>query len=171
LVEQKGVDVLMAAIPGLLRAGIDLVILGTGDGQIERALTAVAAAHPDRVGVHIGYDEALSHRIIAGCDLLLMPSRFEPCGLTQLYAQRYGALPLVHRVGGLADTVRDYVDGFTFDELSPHDLTVAVERALRVFGDALSWRHLQIQAMTKDVGWNVCARHYYDLYQELISDR
>lgn len=170
LVEQKGIDVLLSAIPGLLRAGIDLVVLGAGEGPLERALMAAAATSPDRVGVRIGYDESLSHRIMAGSDLLLVPSRFEPCGLTQLYAQHYGAMPVVHRVGGLADTVRDYIDGFAFDELSPHALTVAVERALRVYSDTLSWRHLQIQAMTKEVGWNLCARHYYDLYRELASD-
>jgi starch synthase len=171
LVEQKGIDVVLAAIPAILEAGLDLVVLGTGDAHLETALTSAAAGYSDRIAVHIGYDEALSHRIIAGTDLLLMPSRFEPCGLTQLYAQRYGALPVVHRVGGLADTVRDDVDGFTFRELSPHELTVALARALRVFRDPVSWRHLQIQAMTKDAGWNVCARHYYDLYRELLGDR
>jgi starch synthase len=166
-VEQKGIDVVLSAIPGLLRAGIDLAVLGTGDRALERGFMAVAAAHPDRVAARIGYDEALSHRFFAGGDMVLVPSRFEPCGLTQLYGQRYGTLPIVHSVGGLADTVHDHQDGFAFDGLSPHALTVAVEHAVRVFDDQLLWRNLQIQAMTKDLGWNVCARRYYDLYHTL----
>jgi len=170
-VEQKGIDVVLAAMPGLLRAGVDLAVLGTGDRVLERAFSAVASGYPDRVAVSVGYDEALAHRMMAGGDMLLVPSRFEPCGLTQLYGQRYGTLPVVHRVGGLADTVRDYQDGFAFDDLSPRSLTVAVDRAVRAFRDELSWRHLQIQAMTKDLGWNVCARQYYDLYHTLIEKR
>jgi starch synthase len=166
-VEQKGIDVVLSAIPGLLRAGIDLAVLGTGDRALERGFMAVAAAHPDRVAAHIGYDEALAHGFFAGGDMVLIPSRFEPCGLTQLYGQRYGTLPIVHSVGGLADTVHDHQDGFAFDALSPHSLTVAVEHAARAFDDPLEWRNLQIQAMTKDLGWNVCARRYYDLYYSL----
>jgi starch synthase len=170
-VEQKGIDVVLSAIPGLMRAGIDLAVLGTGERALERGFAAVAAAQPDRVAARIGYDEALAHRMFAGGDIVLVPSRFEPCGLTQLYGQRYGTLPVVHNVGGLADTVHDHQDGFSFDDLSPQNLTIAVERAVRAFDDAAEWRHLQIQAMTKDLGWNVCARRYHDLYQSLVEAR
>jgi starch synthase len=125
LTSQKGMDLVLGALPRCLAAGGQLVVIGSGEADIEAAFRAAAAAHPGLVSVHLGYDDALSHRIMAGADILLVPSRFEPCGLTQLYALRYGTLPLVRRVGGLADTVIDATpenlragtaNGFVFDD-------------------------------------------------------
>src|SRR5205085_5625856 len=138
LTPQKGLDLLLACLPELVIDGSRLAILGSGDAELERGFSAAAAAHNREIAVEIGYDEALSHLIIAGADIILVPSRFEPCGLTQLYALRYGTLPLVRRVGGLADTVVDAnavsladgtADGFAFDGDNPSALIAAVRRA------------------------------------------
>ena len=169
LVEQKGIDLIVAALPQLAAAGVQLAVLGQGDAVLERALIDAARAHPGALAVRIGYDEALAHRIIAGCDFLLMPSRFEPCGLAQLYAQRYGTLPVVRRTGGLADTVHDGVDGFSFDEATPQALTAAVQHAAALFRRGAEWRALQQRAMARDVTWDGCARGYMDLYQDMLS--
>lgn len=171
LVEQKGIDLVLEALPALLHEGAQLVVLGAGDGALEARLTAAAAAHPGDVAAVIGYDEGLAHRIIAGADMFLVPSRFEPCGLTQLYGQRYGTLPVVHRVGGLADTVRDMEDGFSFNELSAANIVNAVKRAIAVYRDEGSWRRIQRQAMAKMSGWDTCAKVYADLYAELSAPK
>jgi starch synthase len=169
LVDQKGIDVILNAVSELLDAGVDLAILGTGEAALEKAALAAAAARPDRIAVRIAYDESLSHLMIAGSDMLLMPSRFEPCGLTQLYAQRYGTLPVVHGVGGLHDTVQDDRDGFTFDTLSPTALVRAVRRACEFWRDTVAWRYLQVQAMNKKTGWSECATQYRNLYASVIG--
>ncbi|MDX1374796.1 MAG: glycogen synthase GlgA, partial [Burkholderiales bacterium] len=147
LVEQTGVDLVIDAAPGLLRAGAQLAVLGQGEARFEQALRALAAQHPGSVAVRIGFDEALAHRIEAGADLFLMPSRFEPCGLNQIYSLRYATLPIVHRTGGLADSVRDPEEappdaatGFVFDVPEVDALLGALRRALAAFRDPAAWR-------------------------------
>jgi starch synthase len=169
LVAQKGIDLVLAALPALVRDGAQLAILGSGDATLEKNVAAAAAAHPGVVAATVGYDERLAHRIIAGSDMILMPSRFEPCGLTQLYGQRYGSLPVVHRIGGLADTVRDLEDGFSFVDLSAQGIAAAVHRAIGCYRDGKGWRRMQERAMARKLGWDACANHYIDLYRDLIS--
>jgi starch synthase len=169
LVGQKGIDVLLTALPNLIREKFDYIILGTGDYDIECGLLAAAERYPDRVSVRIKYDEALAHQIVAGSDILLVPSRFEPCGLTQMYAQRYGCIPLVHKVGGLADTVHDGVDGLTFSTLTARHLVTAIARAGALFEDRTEWTAMQKRAMAKDLGWKLCAQRYYDFYRALMD--
>ena len=180
LTSQKGIDLLLGALPGLLRQGGQLALQGTGDAALESAFTAASQAHPGRVAVRIGYDEAFAHRLIAGADAILVPSRFEPCGLTQLYGLRYGTLPLVRRVGGLADTVvdasaeavaADRATGFSFDAASPAALEHALHRAIDTFKQPLLWRQLMLRAMAQDYSWAGAARQYMALYAELVAAR
>jgi starch synthase len=169
LVEQKGVDLLAAAMPQLVAEGAQFAVLGTGDAELVRRLNAAARAHAGNVAVRIGYDEALAHGVIAGADMVLMPSRFEPCGLAQLYGQRYGSLPVVRNTGGLADTVRDGVDGFSFADATPEALEAAVRRTMAAFADPGGWKKLQRQAMALDVSWDGCAKHYKELYAAILA--
>jgi starch synthase len=177
---QKGLDLVLAALPGLLRSGAQLALQGTGDAVLEAAFTAAALAHPGRVAVHIGYDEALAHRLIAGVDCILVPSRFEPCGLTQLYGLRYGTLPLVRRVGGLADTVSDADDaalqadvatGFVFDVATPAALEAVLQRAIKLYQRPAAWKQVMLRAMAQDFSWSGAARKYLALYRELVAAR
>lgn len=178
LTPQKGVDLLLAALPGLIALGGRLVLLGGGDAGLEAGFAAAARAYPGRVGVALGYDEALSHLIVAGSDSILVPSRFEPCGLTQLYALRYGALPLVRRTGGLADTVVDAnavtladgsATGFAFDDETSDALLGAIERAIELYGDTAAWQQVMRRAMASDFSWAAAAKEYAALYRELAS--
>ncbi len=178
LTAQKGTDLLLEVSPTLIEAGAQLVLLGSGDRALEFRLSAAAAAHPDSVAVRLGYDETLAHLIQGGCDALLIPSRFEPCGLTQLCAMRYGALPIVAHVGGLCDTVVDanemalaagVATGFHFAPVETGMLVAAVGRALSVWRQPQLWRRLQRNAMQTDVGWRQPAKRYASLYRDLIS--
>jgi starch synthase len=177
LTSQKGLDLLLAALPGLLETGACLVLLGSGDSALEAGFRAAGRAYPGRVGVEIGYDEGLSHLIIGGSDSILVPSRFEPCGLTQLYALRYGAPPVVRRTGGLADTVVDATaaamadgtaTGFVFDDETPEALLGAARRAVALYADREAWHRLMRQGMTRDFSWTASAREYRALYRELV---
>src|SRR6202045_545083 len=177
---QKGFDLLLAALPEFIAQDGSLLLLGSGDADLEAGFAAAAASYPGRVGIGIGYDEALSHLIVAGADAILVPSRFEPCGLTQLYALRYGALPLVRRTGGLADTVVDAnavtlaegsATGFAFDEESPEALLEAASRAVALYADRASWQRVMRQAMTRDFSWDAAARQYKALYTRLMAGR
>ena len=179
LTPQKGLDLLLAILPELTASGAGLALLGSGDGDLEQGFAAAAQASRGRVAVELGYDEALSHLIIGGADVLLMPSRFEPCGLAQLYALRYGTLPLVRRVGGLADTVVDATavslaqgnaTGFAFDEESPQGLLTAIARARGLMQQPPIWRRMIRQAMTRDFTWEAAARQYLALYRGLRPD-
>jgi starch synthase len=179
LTPQKGLDLLLAALPEIVAAGGQVAILGSGDRDLEEGFARAAEAYAGQVAVEIGYDEALSHSIIGGADVILVPSRFEPCGLTQLYALRYGTLPLVRRVGGLADTVvdatsvtlaEDTATGFAFDEDSPQALISAISRAATLFGEQAMWLRIMRRAMTRDFSWEAAARDYVALYRELIPD-
>lgn len=161
---QKGLDWVLQIAPGLIDRGAQLVILGRGEPEIEAGFKALAARYPGKVAALIGYDEGLSHRIEAAADIFLMPSRFEPCGLNQMYSQRYGTLPIVHATGGLRDTVTDGVDGFVFDEPQAHALWLAIERALMLWSDSQAWKRMQQTAMRKDFSWEPSAQAYLEIY-------
>ena len=173
---QKGMDLLLAELPDLLAQGGQLALLGAGDAALQDGFATAAARHPGRVGAVIGYDEDLSHLLQSGADVILVPSRFEPCGLTQLYGLRYGSVPVVARVGGLADTVIDANDaavaagvatGFQFAPVTAGALRVALARAVRTFRDKAVWRSLQERGMATDVSWRRPARRYAELYKAL----
>jgi starch synthase len=179
LTPQKGLDLILAALPRLVAAGAELALLGAGDADLEHGFAVAAETHRGRVGVEIGYDEPLAHLIIGGSDVIVLPSRFEPCGLTQLYAMRYGALPLVRRVGGLADTVVDatpanladgIATGFAFDSDDPPALIAAIDRAVALFPDREAWQRMMHRAMTRDFGWRAAARRYIAIYRALRPD-
>jgi starch synthase len=171
---QKGLDVLADCIPTLLDEGMQLALLGTGDAELQDLFRTAAEAHPGQVSVLIGYDEELAHLIQAGSDAILVPSRFEPCGLTQLCALRYGAIPIVSRVGGLEDTVIDVGEdlrgpgtGFKFHPVAEKALANALIRANAYFQDRPNWRMMQINGMSTDVSWRSSARQYAGLFREL----
>lgn len=162
---QKGVDLVADVTDLIVERGGQLVVVGSGDGPLEWRLEQLRTRHPGKVGVHIGYSEPLAHLAIAGGDVLLMPSRHEPCGLTQLYAKRYGTLPLVQAVGGLADTVDDNT-GFRFRE--PYgSLAQSLGEAFYAYADRSRWTHMQSAAMRQDYGWTASAEAYGKLYAEL----
>ncbi len=166
---QKGLDLVLAVVEGIVHRGGQLVMLGTGDKAIEQAVRDTAARHPGRVACFIGYDEGLSHRIEAGADLFLMPSRFEPCGLNQMYSLRYGTPPIVHATGGLRDTVEDGVTGFVFQEPTAHALWLAVERAMALYADKTAWKRMMLAGMHQDFSWENSARAYAALYAEILG--
>lgn len=174
LTEQKGLDLVLAAADELLRRPIRFVLLGSGEERYRVAFAELAHRHPERWKVNFAFDEELARRIYAGANMLLMPSRFEPCGLSQLYALRYGTVPIVRAVGGLADTVVDATDramedgtatGFTFSRYSPRALLHAVDRALVVFGEKVRWARLVRRGMTRDCSWDSASRHYIAAYE------
>lgn len=178
LTEQKGIDLLLSELPRFLDAGGAVAVLGTGEPGFERALVELAAGRPDRVGVRIGYDEPLSHRMYAGGDLVLVPSRFEPCGLTQLYGLRYGALPLVASTGGLRDTVSDATPeriaagtatGFSFADIGRQGLADALDRAVALHRDRDAWSRVRDTAMRTPVDWGTSAAAYASLFSELAG--
>ncbi|HWS03742.1 MAG TPA: glycogen synthase GlgA [Gammaproteobacteria bacterium] len=176
LVEQKGIDMLLDILPELMQRPLQLVMLGSGHAHLETALRAAQARYPQQLGLRIGYDETLAHRIEAGADAFLMPSRFEPCGLNQIYSLRYGTLPIVRRTGGLADTVVDTTPatldagtatGFVFDSASPEALLACIDRALRLYALRTVWTRVVKNAMAEDFSWTRSAQQYLDLYQSL----
>jgi starch synthase len=176
LVEQKGIDLILRAFPSLGRAKVQLAVLGSGDKALAEALKSLAGDDPGRIGVHIGYDEALAHRIIAGADVFLMPSRYEPCGLNQMYSLRYGTIPIVRSTGGLADTVVDTTPetlqagsatGFTFKEPTPAALASAIRRAVFCYHDPKTWSRIQRVGMAQDFSWERSARAYAEVYRRL----
>ena len=178
LTRQKGLDLLLEVLPRLLARGASLALLGSGDPDLESAFRGAAKEHPGRVGVVIGWDEPLSHLVQAGSDAIVVPSRFEPCGLTQLYALRYGTLPVAARTGGLADTVIDaneaalragMATGFLFSPVSAAPLADAIDRACDAFADEELWSALVRRAMRHPVGWEASAPAYARTYSELIE--
>jgi starch synthase len=177
LTPQKGLDLLLDAVDDLVAGGGQLALLGSGDRDLEAGFAAASREHHGKVGVEIGYDEPLSRLIIAGSDIVILPSRFEPCGLTQLYALRYGSLPLVRGTGGLADTVVDATPahlrdetatGFVFGEASSGALSAAMARASALYADRPRWRQVMRTAMTRDFSWAQSARQYVALYRGLM---
>jgi starch synthase len=175
---QKGIDILFDRMGTVLLEGGQLAVLGAGDPALEEGFRNLAAAHPDRVGCRIGYDEPLAHMIQAGSDAILVPSRFEPCGLTQLCALRYGAIPVVARVGGLADTVIDaneaamaagVATGIQFNPVNGAMLDHALRRTAALWRDQKAWRAMQKNAMRADVSWRASARRYAELFREVVG--
>jgi len=171
MVAQKGLDLIAALTGDLLALDAAFVVLGTGEPRYETMWRGLAERRPDRVGAKIGFDEPLAHLIEAGSDLFLMPSRFEPCGLNQMYSQRYGTLPIVRAVGGLADTITDGEDGFSFLPDTPVALLATIRRALETFHDRPKWRAMQTTAMSRDHSWDRSAREYVRMYESVVGQR
>ncbi|MBS1170070.1 MAG: glgA [Burkholderiaceae bacterium] len=178
LAVQKGLDMVLDALSEIVRMGGQIVILGSGDASMESAFRNAAFANPAAVSIHAGYDELKSHRVFAGSDVILMPSRYEPCGLTQLYGLRYGTLPLVHRVGGLADTVVDSTEenmkrgtatGFAFDGFQYESFMSAVRRCFELFAHRREWQRVQRSAMRQHFDWETAAVHYLELYRQIAG--
>ena len=178
LTEQKGMDVLIEVIDDLVDAGARFTLLGSGDAALERAFLAAGARHPGRVGVRIGYDEPVSHLLQGGADAILIPSRFEPCGLTQLYGLTYGCIPVVARTGGLADTVIDANDaavaagvatGVQHDGVTRDTLLRAVRRTIALYDRADVWCRMQKNGMRTDTSWSASGARYADLYRSLMD--
>ena len=177
---QKGLDLLLEVLPAVVSEHIQIVVLGNGDQDLQSRYMAAAEANPDQIGVCVGYDESLAHLIQAGADALIVPSRFEPCGLTQLCALRYGAVPIVSRVGGLADTVIDADEpgsssgaatGIKFGPVTSENLADAIRRAHALFRGRHAWREIQQNGMAVDVSWRNRASRYADLYRQIIAAR
>ncbi|HHH36746.1 MAG TPA: glycogen synthase GlgA [Gammaproteobacteria bacterium] len=175
LVEQKGFDLLLAALPQLLQRKVQIVVLGSGDKSLEARLKQATRDHARQLAAYIGYDEPLAHQIEGGADMFLMPSRYEPCGLNQIYSLRYGTLPIVHRTGGLANTVVDANEknianrtatGIVFDEPTPEALLAAVDRALALYRQPRLWKKVIFNGMQQDFSWRRSARQYLSLYQK-----
>ena len=178
LAYQKGLDLVLGALPEIISAGAQIIMLGSGDHEMEKQFLDIAKSYSRSVAVHIGYSESFSHRIIAGSDVILVPSRFEPCGLTQLYGLRYGTLPLVRRVGGLADSVVDVTNeskekvkatGFVFQEASQQALLQTIHRANELYKDKDAWTKVMKNAMKQNFSWEKSAQDYMKLYQGLLS--
>jgi starch synthase len=177
---QKGLDLLLANLSTIVSDGTQIALLGSGESDLESRYKAAAASNPDQISASIGYDEKLAHQIQAGVDALVVPSRFEPCGLTQLCALRYGAVAIVSRVGGLADTVIDADEaaiaggkatGLQFGPVTVENLAGAIRRAGALFNDKPVWRSIQKKGMTVDVSWRNSARRYADLYRQIVKTR
>jgi starch synthase len=180
LTSQKGLDLVLSVLPEIIRMGGQLVVQGTGEAALEAAFRIAADAHPGRVGVLLGYDETGAHRLMAGADMILVPSRFEPCGLTQMYGLRYGTVPIVRRVGGLADTVHDVGrgdaaaapgNGFVFDRAQPEALRDAIARAFEQYRQPQAWTQLMQLGMAENLSWDVPAKQYMALYERLGGER
>ena len=174
LTDQKGFDLIAAAADELMLLDASWVMLGSGEARYEDLWRSLAARHPGRVSATIGFDERLAHLIEAGADIFLMPSRFEPCGLNQLYSLRYGTLPIVRATGGLKDTVVDDGEagtgtGFTFSQYTPGALVAAVRRALAAYRHPDVWQAMQRRGMRQDHSWDVSAREYVKVYRALAG--
>jgi len=178
LVQQKGIDLVIKALPKLLKKSVQLVILGTGEKEFEKAIKQIANQFPQQVAALIGYDEALAHRIESGVDIFLMPSRFEPCGLNQLYSLRYGTVPVVQGVGGLLDSIRDAntqtkknktATGFIFSEPSSDALLKTLMRAIRTYKNPKTWSSIARTGMQQNFSWEESAKKYIQLYEKAIS--
>lgn len=166
---QKGVDLAFTAIKNLKNVDYQLVILGTGDPKLEEAARSLHEAYPDKVKVELRFDANLARQIYAGSDMILMPSRYEPCGLAQMIAMRYGCVPVVRAVGGLKDTVKQDETGFTFEKAHHMSLVSAIKTGIKTYSDRQQWRKLQEAGMSKDFSWEASAREYLKLYQSLVK--
>ena len=179
LVEQKGIDLVLSIIPQLVQQDAQLVVLGTGDKRYQTELQQAAKLYPEQIAAHIGFSETVAHQIEAGADMFLMPSRFEPCGLNQIYSLRYGTAPIVRRTGGLADTVVDANDtnieqktatGFQFEHATQDGLWQAIERAISIYRNQPKiWQQIVITGMRHDFSWKQSAKHYLELYQQALA--
>ena len=176
LTHQKGIDLVLAAMEELLALPAQLVVVGTGDRQLVSRLQALQARHRDRFALFAGFDEGLAHLVEAGADIFLMPSRFEPCGMNQMYSQRYGTPPIANATGGLVDTVIDETrapgerpTGFLMPEATPQALLEAAQRAVAAYRDPRRWRALQLNGMARDFGWAPAAKQYLEIYRRIVA--
>lgn len=175
LTDQKGFQLVLEELPHILQQDVQLVLLGTGDPDYEAAFSWFAKAYPEKLSANITFDLPLAQQIYGACDLFLMPSAFEPCGLSQMMAMRYGAIPIVHEIGGLKDTVASYNayektgTGFGFDQFSGFWLTQTLLFALDIYHNHKEdWQTIQQHAMTKDFSWDTASLAYLDLYKSLL---
>jgi len=175
LADQKGFDLIAEAIEDIAALDLQLVILGTGQKKYHDLFQQISMQYPEKIGVQLSFDNKLAHKIEAGCDMFLMPSKFEPCGLNQLYSFRYGTIPIVRKTGGLADTVIPYDHekgtGFSFSKYSSSGMMAAIKLALKIYSDPSCWQPLMIRAMSQDWSWNNSARQYVQLYQSISKKR
>jgi starch synthase len=171
LVEQKGIDLVLEAAEAIVHSPAQLVVLGDGPRHLVDALAALARRHPREIAFRVGFDESLAHEVEAGADLFLMPSRFEPCGLNQMYSMRYGTPPIVRRTGGLADSVTDLQTGFVFDAPTADALLATVRRAIDAFREPAVWTALQRNGMARDFRWDASARRYLEVYRSVLARR
>lgn len=178
LAHQKMPDIILDALPVLLAKGIQFALVADGDAAYSNRFRELAASYPEQVFARIGYEEAFAHRLLAGADMLLHPSRYEPCGLSPIYAMRYGTVPIVRRSGGLADSVVDadqnnikngIATGFSFDQATVQDLVACVERALSLYRQPIAWQKIRSCAMRQDFGWSRSAQAYADVYRTLVT--
>jgi starch synthase len=176
LVEQKGIDLILECLPELLSLPLQFILHGRGNKYFEQQLSHFGKTYPKQIVIILGYDEVLAHQIEAGADILLMPSLFEPCGLNQLYSQRYGTIPVARKTGGLADTIIDVAPetirnktatGFIFNKATSGAFIEAIKRSLIVYSNAEKWTQLQVNGMQKDCSWNNSAKEYIELYEQL----
>ncbi len=177
LTNQKGIDVLMEAVPGIIAMGVDVAVLGNGDEAYEESLGALQVRYPNYFRLAPKFDDGMARRMYAGSDFFLMPSKFEPCGIGQMIAMRYGSIPIGRRTGGLADTILDpwqhgdQGTGFLFDDYTPEALMSGVEVALGAYHDRSWWRTMQTNAMRQDFSWHSAAHRYLDVYRDAIRRR
>jgi starch synthase len=175
LATQKGFDLLEEILHDLMKMPVNLVILGTGDAAIEKNIRDMEKLYPDRLKLNSRFDEQLAHLIEAGADIFLMPSRYEPCGLNQMYSLRYGTIPVVHATGGLQDSVVDVLEypdsgtGFKFYEYKPEAFLEAIRSTLELFEDGRKWTGIQKRAMAQDFSWERSARQYIEVYEKALA--
>jgi starch synthase len=175
---QKGLDLVLEIAPQIIDFPAQLVLLGSGDATMQSNAQLLAQKYPGQIATVIGFDESLSHLIEAGADMFLMPSRFEPCGLNQMYSQHYGTPPIVHATGGLVDSVVDCsketlakgtASGFIFNQMTSQELLICIQRALLVFHDKKAWTKLRLNGMNKDFGWKTSAVKYHEIYRSCLE--
>jgi starch synthase len=180
LTKQKMADLVAESVDQIAAQGAQLALVGDGEKEIESSFIELARKYPGRVVVRIGYQEALAHRLFAGADIVLAAARFEPCGLSPMYAMRYGALPVVRRTGGMVDAVTPAskettrvgtANGFAFEHATREDMLAGIAHALATYRDPSRWRRMQVQAMERESGWEKAARHYMSLYESLVARR
>lgn len=175
LTKQKGLDLVTRVLDTLLNENIQMIVLGTGEKEFEDFFREMESRYPTKFKAYIGFDEKLAHQIYAGTDMFLMPSKFEPCGLGQLIALRYGTIPIVRETGGLNDTVRSYREdteegnGFTFRNFNAHDMLHTIHRAIEFFNNDYVWHQLVQEAMSQDYSWGQSAQKYHELYNQLVT--
>ncbi|MBI5463615.1 MAG: glycosyltransferase, partial [Ignavibacteriales bacterium] len=173
LVDQKGFDLVLEIIDELLKQDVQFVMLGAGEPDYEKKFAAFQKKHSKKMGLTLGYDEELAHLIEAGSDMFIMPSKYEPCGLNQMYSMRYGTVPIVRATGGLDDTVDDYSGsgkgtGFKFQKYDSKELLKAIQRAMKVFQHQEEWKKIMKNGMVRDFSWENSAKQYIGLYKELV---
>ena len=177
LTDQKGLDLIAEAVEEITALDLQMIVLGNGQRHYHDLFGMLAERYPEKIGVRFGHDNRLAHLVEAGADIFLMPSKYEPCGLNQLYSLRYGAVPVVRATGGLVDTVQNYDlesetgSGFSFESYSAAAMMDALRRALRLYSDAERWRRLQARIMTLDWSWEASARKYMELYRRIYAKR